>query len=67
VRQADRQHRVPGKIPAAGRVEDGLEQRPGHLQLPLQIVDGKVVVMQQIRLDLARVQHRVPPGTLNGR
>jgi hypothetical protein len=60
VREGHPQHRArgevtPGGVPA-GRVELGLERRPGHAQLALQLVHGELPVPHQIRLDPNGVQ-----------
>ena len=46
---------------AADRVELGLERRPGHAQLTLELVHREVPVLEQVRLDPSGVLQQRPP------
>ena len=62
------QHGVLGELAAgAGRIEDGLEQRPGQAQLASETVDREVLVRQELRLDPVGVQQHRPPRVRFGR
>ena len=54
-------------VEAGDRVELGLERRPGHAQLTLELVHREVPVPEQVRLDPSGVLQQRPPGAGFGR